>query len=258
MCLAIPGQIVEFCDPERFLARVDVAGVRRVVNVALVSGGPDGVRDRRLGADPRRLRHLASRRAGGARDAPPARADGTRVRAGARGAERERNRVKSRCDRGKGCFTCIDIATAGPRADVDETQGLALCGDGSERLRFRTSPRRPRRRPEKTTTSSRASDIPTSTSPPADLRGARDAGRDVPGGVRDRPHQRSDLEVAAMIDDHEPRIARRRQIEPGRHRLYCVPIAERSWLSTAGVEPDASPPIGREASAADGQERMTR
>jgi hydrogenase expression/formation protein HypC len=43
MCLAIPGQIVEFCDPERFLARVDVSGVRRVVNVALVSGGPDAV-----------------------------------------------------------------------------------------------------------------------------------------------------------------------------------------------------------------------
>lgn len=43
MCLAIPAQIVEFCDPERFLARVEVSGVRRVVNVALVSGGPDGV-----------------------------------------------------------------------------------------------------------------------------------------------------------------------------------------------------------------------
>jgi hydrogenase expression/formation protein HypC len=43
MCLAIPGQIVEFCDPERFLARVDVASVRRVVNIALVSGGPDAV-----------------------------------------------------------------------------------------------------------------------------------------------------------------------------------------------------------------------
>jgi hydrogenase expression/formation protein HypC len=43
MCLAIPGQIIEFCDPERFLARVDVSGVRRVVNVALVSGAPDGV-----------------------------------------------------------------------------------------------------------------------------------------------------------------------------------------------------------------------
>lgn len=43
MCLAIPGQVVEFCDPERFLARVEVSGVRRIVNVALVSGGPDGV-----------------------------------------------------------------------------------------------------------------------------------------------------------------------------------------------------------------------
>ena len=43
MCLAIPGQIVEFCDPERFLARVDVSGVRRIVDVALVSGGADGV-----------------------------------------------------------------------------------------------------------------------------------------------------------------------------------------------------------------------
>lgn len=43
MCLAIPAQITEFCDPDRFLARVDVAGVRRVVNVALVSGEPDGV-----------------------------------------------------------------------------------------------------------------------------------------------------------------------------------------------------------------------
>jgi hydrogenase expression/formation protein HypC len=43
VCLAIPAQIVEFCDPERFLARVEVSGVRRVVNVALVSGGPDGV-----------------------------------------------------------------------------------------------------------------------------------------------------------------------------------------------------------------------
>ena len=43
MCLAIPAQIVEFCDPGRFLARVDVSGVCRVVNVALVSGGTGGV-----------------------------------------------------------------------------------------------------------------------------------------------------------------------------------------------------------------------
>jgi hydrogenase expression/formation protein HypC len=42
MCLAIPAQIVEFVDAERFLARVEVSGVRRIVNVALVSGGDDG------------------------------------------------------------------------------------------------------------------------------------------------------------------------------------------------------------------------
>jgi hydrogenase expression/formation protein HypC len=45
MCLAIPGQVVEFVDEERFLARVDVSGVRRVVNVALVSGDEGGVRE---------------------------------------------------------------------------------------------------------------------------------------------------------------------------------------------------------------------
>lgn len=42
MCLAIPAQIVEFVDTERFLANVDVSGVRRVINVALVSSGTDG------------------------------------------------------------------------------------------------------------------------------------------------------------------------------------------------------------------------
>jgi hydrogenase expression/formation protein HypC len=42
MCLAIPAQIVELVDEERFLARVQVAGVRRTVNVALVTGGEDG------------------------------------------------------------------------------------------------------------------------------------------------------------------------------------------------------------------------
>jgi hydrogenase expression/formation protein HypC len=41
MCLGIPGRIVEFVDEARHLARIDVAGVRRVVNVDLVR--PDGV-----------------------------------------------------------------------------------------------------------------------------------------------------------------------------------------------------------------------
>jgi hydrogenase expression/formation protein HypC len=41
MCLAIPGQIVELVDPANHIAKVDVAGVRRNVNVGLLvdSGG---------------------------------------------------------------------------------------------------------------------------------------------------------------------------------------------------------------------------
>jgi hydrogenase expression/formation protein HypC len=37
MCLGIPGQILEFVDEENFIAKVDVSGVRRNVNVALVT-----------------------------------------------------------------------------------------------------------------------------------------------------------------------------------------------------------------------------
>jgi hydrogenase expression/formation protein HypC len=36
MCLAIPGRVVELVDQQALLARVEVAGVRRVVNVALL------------------------------------------------------------------------------------------------------------------------------------------------------------------------------------------------------------------------------
>jgi hydrogenase expression/formation protein HypC len=38
MCLAIPGQVIELVDEERRLALVDVAGVRRRVNVGLLDG----------------------------------------------------------------------------------------------------------------------------------------------------------------------------------------------------------------------------
>lgn len=41
MCLGIPGQVIEFADPSRHLARVEVSGVRRVINVGLVL--PDGL-----------------------------------------------------------------------------------------------------------------------------------------------------------------------------------------------------------------------
>ena len=36
MCLAIPGQIIEIVDEPRRLARVEVAGVRRTVNIGLL------------------------------------------------------------------------------------------------------------------------------------------------------------------------------------------------------------------------------
>ena len=36
MCLAIPGQIAEIVDEANRLAQVDVAGVRRTVNIALL------------------------------------------------------------------------------------------------------------------------------------------------------------------------------------------------------------------------------
>jgi hydrogenase expression/formation protein HypC len=36
MCLAIPGQVIEFVDEPNRLARVDVAGVVRTVNVGLL------------------------------------------------------------------------------------------------------------------------------------------------------------------------------------------------------------------------------
>ena len=43
MCLAIPGQVIEFVDDELRLAKVDVAGVQRNVNVSLLDGEEGGV-----------------------------------------------------------------------------------------------------------------------------------------------------------------------------------------------------------------------
>jgi hydrogenase expression/formation protein HypC len=42
MCLAIPGRIIEVVDPENRLARVDVAGVQRNVNIGLLDADPGG------------------------------------------------------------------------------------------------------------------------------------------------------------------------------------------------------------------------
>ena len=36
MCLGIPGQIVEIVDAEKFIAKADVSGVRRNINIGLL------------------------------------------------------------------------------------------------------------------------------------------------------------------------------------------------------------------------------
>ena len=43
MCLGIPGQIVEIVDTENRVAKVDVSGVRRNVDVGLLWEGPEAV-----------------------------------------------------------------------------------------------------------------------------------------------------------------------------------------------------------------------
>jgi hydrogenase expression/formation protein HypC len=42
VCLAIPGQIVEMVDEANRLARVDVVGVQRNVNIGLLDNESDG------------------------------------------------------------------------------------------------------------------------------------------------------------------------------------------------------------------------
>jgi len=43
MCLAIPGRIVEIVDEDLQLAKVDVSGVRRTINISLVNDDEEKV-----------------------------------------------------------------------------------------------------------------------------------------------------------------------------------------------------------------------
>lgn len=43
MCLAIPDQVVDIVDSENHIAKVDVGGVRRNVNVGLLRKSSEGV-----------------------------------------------------------------------------------------------------------------------------------------------------------------------------------------------------------------------
>jgi hydrogenase expression/formation protein HypC len=42
MCLAIPGQVIELVDPANQIAKVEVVGVRRNINVSLLADGEGG------------------------------------------------------------------------------------------------------------------------------------------------------------------------------------------------------------------------
>ncbi len=95
MCLAIPGQIVEMVDEANRLARVDVVGVQRNVNIGLLDNESDG------GADPGDwvLIHVGFALSKIDEEEALAthkllEADGRRLRAGARGAEGERDRMR--------------------------------------------------------------------------------------------------------------------------------------------------------------------
>jgi hydrogenase expression/formation protein HypC len=43
MCLGIPGQIVEIVDDQNHIAKAEVSGVRRNVNIGLLAEGEDAV-----------------------------------------------------------------------------------------------------------------------------------------------------------------------------------------------------------------------
>ena len=95
MCLAIPGQVVEIVDSENRLAKVDVAGVRRNVNIGLLDEeGEEAVPGDwvliHVGFAISKVDEEEARR-----HAQAARGHGRRLRAGARGAEGERDRVSS-------------------------------------------------------------------------------------------------------------------------------------------------------------------
>jgi hydrogenase expression/formation protein HypC len=44
MCLAIPGQVVEVVDEDNRLATIEIAGVRRTVNIGLLDVGDSAAR----------------------------------------------------------------------------------------------------------------------------------------------------------------------------------------------------------------------
>ena len=134
MCLAIPGQVIEIVDEANRLAKVDVAGVRRNVNIGLLDD--DGG-----GAEPGDWVLIHVGFALSKVDEEEAHATlallaghGRGLRAGARGAEGERDRV-TRPQTGPqcSCITCGDEGVPMRVDDVDAATGLASCRETAER-----------------------------------------------------------------------------------------------------------------------------
>jgi hydrogenase expression/formation protein HypC len=45
MCLGIPGQVVEMTDPDAYLAKVDINGIKRAISVRLLADGGINIGD---------------------------------------------------------------------------------------------------------------------------------------------------------------------------------------------------------------------
>ena len=92
MCLGIPGEVVELYTDRADLAKVDVSGVRRAINIGLLEDENDPAR--RLGPDPRRVRPLQDRRGGGRRRPGLPGRNRSGLRRGVGGAGRLPDRVR--------------------------------------------------------------------------------------------------------------------------------------------------------------------
>ena len=143
MCLAIPGQVLEVVDESNRLAKVDVAGVRRNVNIGLLDEDGSGV-----GPGDWVLIHVGfaiskvdEEEAHG--DPRAARGHGRGLRAGARGAEGERDRVTRRCDH---AATATAITCGDDGVPMRVVRGRRRPRAGAVRGRGRSSARRSRSR----------------------------------------------------------------------------------------------------------------
>ena len=130
MCLAIPGQIIEVVDRDNRLAQVDVAGVKRTINIGLLDDDGTGVDsgDWVLIHVGFAMSRVDEEEAIATRTQLERMGAGLRGRAG--GAQGERDRVippSNEC--GDHCITCSDEGIPMQVERVDERERpRSLCG----------------------------------------------------------------------------------------------------------------------------------